>query len=152
MCSGTIAYVFTGTKYHTQLMDNAYKTHMKLTIMSVTMSDYGVYQCISKNSLGDTDGTIKLYGTFTQIIVLRLISTFLRLHVIFSVDFYTFKFWYESYIIVGKLLWKNVFRVFQMYSNYIVSNIKKKEIFYVRILKRKRNLVTISIAKSQNSS
>lgn len=55
---------FAGTKYHTDLMDNAYKTHMKLTIMSVTSSDYGSYQCISKNSLGDTDGTIKLYGTF----------------------------------------------------------------------------------------
>lgn len=53
---------FSGTKYHTDLKDNAYKTHMKLTIISVTLSDYGTYQCVSKNSLGETDGTIKLYG------------------------------------------------------------------------------------------
>ncbi|KAL4120798.1 hypothetical protein QTP88_013419 [Uroleucon formosanum] len=51
-----------GTKYHTDLKDNAYKTHMKLTIISVTLSDYGTYQCVSKNSLGETDGTIKLYA------------------------------------------------------------------------------------------
>ncbi|KAE9528177.1 hypothetical protein AGLY_012599 [Aphis glycines] len=57
-----------GTKYHTDLKDNVYKTHMKLTIISVTSSDYGTYQCVSKNSLGETDGTIKLYGTFMQII------------------------------------------------------------------------------------
>ncbi|XP_050057020.1 lachesin-like isoform X2 [Aphis gossypii] len=50
-----------GTKYHTDLKDNVYKTHMKLTIISVTSSDYGTYQCVSKNSLGETDGTIKLY-------------------------------------------------------------------------------------------
>uniref|UniRef100_T1I547 Immunoglobulin I-set domain-containing protein n=1 Tax=Rhodnius prolixus TaxID=13249 RepID=T1I547_RHOPR len=34
---------------------------MKLTILSVTPSDFGSYKCVSKNSLGDTDGTIKLY-------------------------------------------------------------------------------------------
>lgn len=55
---------FTGTKYHTELVDNTYKTYMKLTIISVTSDDYGAYQCVSKNSLGDTDGTIKLYSTF----------------------------------------------------------------------------------------
>ncbi|EFN73561.1 hypothetical protein EAG_11373 [Camponotus floridanus] len=34
---------------------------MKLMIRSVAMSDYGSYKCISKNSLGETDGSIKLY-------------------------------------------------------------------------------------------
>lgn len=64
---------FSGTKYHTDLKDNAYKTHMKLTIISVTLSDYGTYQCVSKNSLGETDGTIKLYGMQINIYVyLRL--------------------------------------------------------------------------------
>ncbi|VVC44571.1 Immunoglobulin subtype,Immunoglobulin-like domain,Immunoglobulin-like fold,Immunoglobulin subtype [Cinara cedri] len=50
-----------GTKYHTALMENMYKTKMKLTILSVTSSDFGPYQCVSKNSLADTDGNIKLY-------------------------------------------------------------------------------------------
>nr|XP_018907767.1 PREDICTED: neurotrimin-like [Bemisia tabaci] len=50
-----------GTKYEPVLIDNAYKIHMKLTIRAVSKSDFGTYKCISKNSLGETDGTIKLY-------------------------------------------------------------------------------------------
>ncbi|XP_069702849.1 opioid-binding protein/cell adhesion molecule homolog isoform X2 [Periplaneta americana] len=50
-----------GGKYEPILLDNAYKVHMKLTIKSVAPSDFGSYKCVSKNSLGDTDGSIKLY-------------------------------------------------------------------------------------------
>ncbi|KAK0088350.1 hypothetical protein PV326_004876, partial [Microctonus aethiopoides] len=52
-------------KYEVSWSDNlhmdAYKTHMKLTIREVGPLDYGSYKCIAKNSLGSTDGTIKLY-------------------------------------------------------------------------------------------
>ena len=34
---------------------------MKLTIKSVDAFDFGSYKCVAKNSLGDTDGAIKLY-------------------------------------------------------------------------------------------
>ncbi|PNF23362.1 hypothetical protein B7P43_G13169 [Cryptotermes secundus] len=50
-----------GSKYEPVLLDNAYKVHMKLTIRAVAPSDFGSYKCVSKNSLGDTDGSIKLY-------------------------------------------------------------------------------------------
>ncbi|XP_032679470.1 lachesin-like [Odontomachus brunneus] len=50
-----------GDKYESSFSDNTYKMHMKLMIRSVAMSDYGSYKCISKNSLGETDGSIKLY-------------------------------------------------------------------------------------------
>ncbi|XP_044258442.1 neurotrimin-like isoform X1 [Tribolium madens] len=50
-----------GAKYEPVLVDNAYKVHMKLTIRSVSFADYGSYKCVAKNSLGETDGTIKLY-------------------------------------------------------------------------------------------
>ncbi|KAH0945811.1 hypothetical protein HN011_007147, partial [Eciton burchellii] len=50
-----------GDKYEPSFSDNVYKVHMKLVIRSVAMSDYGSYKCISKNSLGETDGNIKLY-------------------------------------------------------------------------------------------
>ncbi|XP_024085991.1 lachesin-like [Cimex lectularius] len=50
-----------GAKYEPVLLESAYKVHMKLTIHSVGPSDYGSFKCVSKNSLGDTDGTIKLY-------------------------------------------------------------------------------------------
>lgn len=34
---------------------------MRLKIKKVGRNTFGTYSCISKNSLGDTDGTIKLY-------------------------------------------------------------------------------------------
>jgi hypothetical protein len=54
-----------GDKYEPVLLDNAYKVHMKLTIRAVGPSDFGSYKCVSKNSLGDTDGSIKLYREYT---------------------------------------------------------------------------------------
>lgn len=44
------------------LVDNAYKVAMKLLVKSVGPSDFGSYKCVAKNSLGETDGTIKLYS------------------------------------------------------------------------------------------
>ncbi|XP_037032212.1 neurotrimin isoform X2 [Bradysia coprophila] len=45
-----------------ETFENAYKVLMKLTILSVDIADLGLlYKCVAKNSLGDTDGTIKLY-------------------------------------------------------------------------------------------
>lgn len=35
---------------------------MLLVIRNVTKSDFGSYKCIAKNSLGETDGVIKLEG------------------------------------------------------------------------------------------
>jgi len=40
----------------------AYKTHMKLTIISVGSGDDGIYKCVAKNPRGETDGIIRLYG------------------------------------------------------------------------------------------
>lgn len=37
---------------------------MKLKIRNVTSSDYGSYRCVAKNSLGETDGLIKLEGKY----------------------------------------------------------------------------------------
>ncbi|XP_063990309.1 opioid-binding protein/cell adhesion molecule homolog [Diachasmimorpha longicaudata] len=54
-----------GEKYEASMSDNlhvdAYKVHMSLTIKEIGPDDYGIYKCLSKNSLGTTDGSIKLY-------------------------------------------------------------------------------------------
>lgn len=39
---------------------------MKLLVNSIDQDDLGTYKCVSKNSLGDTDGNIKVYGKFVQ--------------------------------------------------------------------------------------
>ncbi len=46
----------TSEKYHSE-----YKLDTKLTIKNLKPEDFGSYRCISKNSLGETDGTIMLY-------------------------------------------------------------------------------------------
>lgn len=51
-----------GGKFEPILIDNAYKVVMRLNIKSVSLNDFGSYRCVAKNSLGDTDGTIKLYS------------------------------------------------------------------------------------------
>ncbi|XP_043261344.1 opioid-binding protein/cell adhesion molecule homolog [Colletes gigas] len=50
-----------GAKYNLSQTISTYKVHMLLTILSVRMTDYGTYKCISRNSIGETDGTITLY-------------------------------------------------------------------------------------------
>ena len=49
-------------RYHTELTENSYKAHMRLTIKNLKEKDFGSYRCISKNSLGETEGSIRLYG------------------------------------------------------------------------------------------
>lgn len=49
-------------KYLTELSENSYRAHMRLTIKSLEAKDFGNYKCISKNSLGETEGSIRLYG------------------------------------------------------------------------------------------
>ena len=43
-----------------------YSTRMQLQIRDFQASDVGVYTCISTNSLGKSDGTIRFYGEKTQ--------------------------------------------------------------------------------------
>lgn len=52
----------TGDKYEAVSMDNGYKKYMMLKIRRVSKSDFGSYKCVAKNSLGETDGVIKLEG------------------------------------------------------------------------------------------
>ena len=71
-------------KYKMSNSENSYKVHMKLTIKKVTAEDFGMgtiivslkltttnplsflcpgtYRCYAKNSLGSTQGSIRIYG------------------------------------------------------------------------------------------
>lgn len=49
-------------KYGTETAENSYRAHMKLSVRNLQPGDFGNYRCISKNSLGETEGSIRLYG------------------------------------------------------------------------------------------
>lgn len=48
-------------KYETSIKGKNYKIHMRLTIKNLEEEDFGTYKCIAENSLGSTEGSIKLY-------------------------------------------------------------------------------------------
>ncbi|XP_063227291.1 lachesin-like isoform X2 [Bacillus rossius redtenbacheri] len=52
--------IVSGDKYEAVSMDNGYNKYMMLKIRSVKHNDFGSYKCVAKNSLGETDGVIKL--------------------------------------------------------------------------------------------
>jgi neurotrimin len=51
-----------GGKYEAFPTDSGYNKYMMLKIRNITKEDVGFYKCIAKNSLGETDGIIKLDG------------------------------------------------------------------------------------------
>ncbi|XP_077556873.1 lachesin-like isoform X2 [Haemaphysalis longicornis] len=54
-------------KYSAVTMQQAmYKVQMQLVIHWLRAEDYGEYHCMAKNTLGETQGTIKLYETSTS--------------------------------------------------------------------------------------
>ncbi|CAB3363423.1 Hypothetical predicted protein [Cloeon dipterum] len=55
------AMLLSTKKYITSFTENSYRTHMKLTIRNLREKDFGNYKCIAKNSLGETEGSIRLY-------------------------------------------------------------------------------------------
>lgn len=62
--SSLLLSVVSGDRFEPQIIENSYKVVMKLTIKSVEINDFGSYKCVAKNSLGDTDGAIKLYRKY----------------------------------------------------------------------------------------
>ncbi|XP_046672234.1 lachesin-like isoform X2 [Homalodisca vitripennis] len=52
--------IVSGDKYEAVSVDNGYNKYMMLKIRGVSRQDFGSYQCVAKNSLGETDGVIKL--------------------------------------------------------------------------------------------
>ncbi|CAH1121558.1 unnamed protein product [Ceutorhynchus assimilis] len=54
--------IISNDKYFmTEINNSYYSVQMKLTIRLINKSDLGGYKCISKNSIGDAEGNIRLY-------------------------------------------------------------------------------------------
>lgn len=66
--------IFPGPKYHLSVDEDGYKAHMKLTIRSLSADDYGSYKCVTKNSLGEAEGSMRIYGESCVFLCLALYS------------------------------------------------------------------------------
>ncbi|XP_022247142.1 lachesin-like [Limulus polyphemus] len=53
--------IMSNDKYKVRLKQKSYKVHMRLTIRNIQKEDFGSYSCLTRNSLGMTEGSIKLY-------------------------------------------------------------------------------------------
>lgn len=53
-------------RLHSKSKTYVHRAHMKLTIKNLQYGDFGNYRCISKNSLGETEGSIRVYGKSHQ--------------------------------------------------------------------------------------
>ncbi|KAI8037968.1 hypothetical protein M5D96_009009 [Drosophila gunungcola] len=56
-----------GERFVPETFESGYKITMRLTIFEVDIQDFGAYRCVAKNSLGDTDGAIKLYRKYWRL-------------------------------------------------------------------------------------
>lgn len=55
--------IIANDKYHmSETSSSSYSVQMRLTVRGLTKTDMGGYKCISKNSIGDAEGNIRLYG------------------------------------------------------------------------------------------
>ncbi|KAK7078959.1 hypothetical protein SK128_016868 [Halocaridina rubra] len=52
--------ILNSEKYYYETYDTVYQIHMKLTIFNFSRNDNTTYKCVAKNSLGETEGDIKL--------------------------------------------------------------------------------------------
>lgn len=55
--------IVTSSKYHVQEKSQSmYETQMVMIVRKFQKDDVGSYRCIAKNSLGEVDSSIRLYG------------------------------------------------------------------------------------------
>lgn len=62
--------VISSEKYEVKLISkSAFEVQMMLVIRSLHPKDVGSYRCIAKNSLGEVESNIRLYGKFTNCVI-----------------------------------------------------------------------------------
>lgn len=69
-----------GDKFETHSSNSGYSKYMKLKIRNVGPGDFGSYRCVAKNSLGETDGLIKLDGEWLLQVLMFIVGG----HIIFN--------------------------------------------------------------------
>lgn len=49
-------------KYQITEQVEGYRTRMRLRVLEVTEKDFGAFKCVAKNTLGEKEGFIRVYG------------------------------------------------------------------------------------------
>lgn len=83
-----------GDKYETTSTVSGYTKYMKLKIRAVGPNDFGTYRCVAKNSLGETDGNIKLDGKrkyFASISSLPLQIIYIQRTFLMNISFFAYR-------------------------------------------------------------
>ncbi len=68
-----------------------YETKMSVTVKKFEKEDVGSYRCIAKNSLGEVDSSIRLYG---ECFLPWQLKKYNLLHYIYKVNFFPAKFFF----------------------------------------------------------
>lgn len=55
-----------GGRFDTIVAENGYKAYMRLKIKNIQAEDFMSYGCYAKNSFGETNGNVKVYGECLQ--------------------------------------------------------------------------------------
>ena len=56
--------IVSSSKYEIEEEYHGYRTTMKLRINSLSREDFGSFKCLAKNTLGEKEGLIRLYGKY----------------------------------------------------------------------------------------
>lgn len=65
--------LFASKKYKIEEIVNFYNVTMKLRINDLEEKDFAAYKCVAKNTLGEREGRLRVYGEFT--VISRLIES-----------------------------------------------------------------------------
>ena len=58
-------YLMPSDKYRMEEIDvNTYTTRLRLHLRLSSMLDEGAYKCAAKNSIGDSEGSVQVYGDY----------------------------------------------------------------------------------------
>lgn len=113
---------------------SVYSVQMRLVIMNLQKQDLGGYKCISKNSIGDAEGNIRLYGEFSWI--MRLWGSQLESFRTFSTSTYPREFFYFATTRCKNVVYSRARTVFYVIGVQFRENVskKKKKISYTKYL------------------
>lgn len=108
-----------------EVKTSVYSVQMRLVIMNLQKQDLGGYKCISKNSIGDAEGNIRLYGEFSWI--MRLWGSQLESFQTFSTFTYPGEFFYFATTRCKNVVYSRARTVFYVIGVQFHESVSKKK-------------------------